>query len=75
MQGGALLEFDGNFVGMNLFWNMERPIFLPRDIILDRLNHLRASMEKILFSELMKLARCVNILLYFQFGYASSCSF
>nr|XP_034596111.1 uncharacterized protein LOC117857514 isoform X9 [Setaria viridis] len=57
MQGGALFEFDGNFVGMNIFWNMERPIFLPRDIIFDRLNNLWTSMEKILFPEMVKLAR------------------
>ncbi|XP_002443226.2 uncharacterized protein LOC8064571 isoform X3 [Sorghum bicolor] len=57
MQGGALFEFDGNFVGMNLFSNMERPIFLPRDIIFDRLNHFQTSMEKIIFPMLLKSVR------------------
>lgn len=61
MPGGALFEFDGNFVGMNIFWNMKRPIFMPRDIIFDRLNDLWTSMEKILFPEMVKLARCANI--------------
>uniref|UniRef100_K3XGP5 Uncharacterized protein n=1 Tax=Setaria italica TaxID=4555 RepID=K3XGP5_SETIT len=56
-EGGALFEFDGNFVGMNIFWNMKRPIFMPRDIIFDRLNDLWTSMEKILFPEMVKLAR------------------
>ncbi|EES15501.2 hypothetical protein SORBI_3008G003100, partial [Sorghum bicolor] len=57
MQGGALFEFDGNFVGMNLFSNMERPIFLQRDIIFDRLNHLQTSMEKIIFPVMVKSIR------------------
>jgi hypothetical protein len=63
MQGGALFEFDGNFVGMNLFSNMERPIFLQRDIIFDRLNHLQTSMEKIIFPVMVKSIRCANIFL------------
>ncbi|CAL4949063.1 unnamed protein product [Urochloa decumbens] len=57
MQGGALFEFDGNFVCMNLFSNMERPIFLPRDIIFDRLNHLQTSMEKLIFLAMVKSVR------------------
>ncbi|KAG0519896.1 hypothetical protein BDA96_08G026100 [Sorghum bicolor] len=57
MQGGALFEFDGNFVGMNLFSNMGRPLFLPRDIIFDRLNHFQTSMEKIIFPVLLKSVR------------------
>ena len=61
MQGGALFEFDGNFVGMNLFSNMKRPIFMPRDIISDRLNHLQTSMEKKTFLAMMKSVRCANI--------------
>jgi hypothetical protein len=61
MQGGALFEFDGNFVGMNLFSNMGRPIFLPRDIIFDRLNHFQTSMEKIIIPVLVKSVRCANI--------------
>uniref|UniRef100_A0A804RFE5 Uncharacterized protein n=1 Tax=Zea mays TaxID=4577 RepID=A0A804RFE5_MAIZE len=55
MQGGALFEFDGNFVAMNLFSDMERPIFLPRDIVFERLNHLRTSKEKIIFLAMLKL--------------------
>lgn len=57
MQGGALFKFDGNFVGMNLFANMARPIFLPKDIIFDRLNHLQTSMEKIIFPVMVKSVR------------------
>jgi hypothetical protein len=63
MQGGALFEFDGNFVAMNLFSDMERPIFLPRDIVFERLNHLRTSKEKIIFLAMLKLVRCANIFL------------
>lgn len=61
MQGGALFEFDGNFVGMNLLSNMESTIFLPRDIIVDRFNHLQTSMEKIIFPVMVKSVRCANI--------------
>ncbi|AQK39767.1 hypothetical protein ZEAMMB73_Zm00001d023675 [Zea mays] len=60
MQGGALFEFDGNFVAMNLFSDMERPIFLPRDIVFERLNHLRTSKEKIIFLAMLKLVRAVK---------------
>ncbi|XP_045085139.1 uncharacterized protein [Aegilops tauschii subsp. strangulata] len=32
--GGPLVDFDGNFVGMN-FYDMEQTPYLPRDIILE----------------------------------------
>ncbi|CAD6269181.1 unnamed protein product [Miscanthus lutarioriparius] len=57
MQGCALFYFYGNFFGMNLFWDMERPIFLPRSIILERLGHFHTSLKKIVFLNLVKPVR------------------
>ncbi|CAL4956027.1 unnamed protein product [Urochloa decumbens] len=57
MQGGALFDFYGNFFGMNLFWDMERPIFLPRSIILERLGHFQTSLKKSVFLDLVKPVR------------------
>ncbi|CAD6269178.1 unnamed protein product [Miscanthus lutarioriparius] len=57
MQGGALFDFYGNFFGMNLIWDMERPIFLPRSIILERLGHFHTSLKKIVFLNLVKPVR------------------
>ncbi|CAL5012475.1 unnamed protein product [Urochloa decumbens] len=54
MLGGALFGFDGTFLGMNLFSVMERTIFLPRSIIVDRLNHLQPSLQKRIFLALVK---------------------
>jgi len=36
----------GTFFGTNLFWDMERPIFLPRSIILERLGAFSYILEK-----------------------------
>uniref|UniRef100_K3XSS0 Uncharacterized protein n=3 Tax=Setaria italica TaxID=4555 RepID=K3XSS0_SETIT len=57
MQGGALFDFYGNFFGINLFWDMERPIFLPRSIILERVVHFRTSLKKSVFLNLVKPVR------------------
>ncbi|XP_022682638.1 uncharacterized protein LOC101782153 isoform X2 [Setaria italica] len=57
MQGGALYDFYGNFFGINLFWDMERPIFLPRSIILERVVHFRTSLKKSVFLNLVKPVR------------------
>ncbi|XP_066332545.1 uncharacterized protein [Miscanthus floridulus] len=48
-QGGASFDFDGNFVGMNLVLDMERPIILPRSTILERWEHLRTSPQRLVF--------------------------
>ncbi|EES16484.2 hypothetical protein SORBI_3008G002950 [Sorghum bicolor] len=57
MQGSALFDFYGNFFGMNLFWDMERPIFLPRSLILERLGQFRTSLKKSVFLNLVKPVR------------------
>ncbi|CAL5012441.1 unnamed protein product [Urochloa decumbens] len=54
MLGGALFGFDGTFLGMNLFSDMDRTIFLPRSIILERLNHLQPSLQKRIFLAMVK---------------------
>ncbi|CAL5006266.1 unnamed protein product [Urochloa decumbens] len=54
MLGGALFGFDGTFLGMNLFSDMERTIFLPRSIILERLDHLQPSLQKRIFLVMVK---------------------
>lgn len=48
---------------MNLFWDMERPIFLPRSIIFERLGHFRTSLKKSVFLNLVKPVRYANIFL------------
>nr|TKW12056.1 hypothetical protein SEVIR_5G011966v2 [Setaria viridis]TKW12060.1 hypothetical protein SEVIR_5G011966v2 [Setaria viridis] len=57
MQGGALYDFYGNFFGINLFWDMERTIFLPRSIILERVVHFRTSLKRSVFLNLVKPVR------------------
>ncbi|KAK3132545.1 hypothetical protein QOZ80_6AG0524230 [Eleusine coracana subsp. coracana] len=48
-EGGALFDFEGNFLGLNLFSDMRRSIFLPRSLIHDEPSPLRTSfLERVL---------------------------
>ncbi|WVZ54137.1 hypothetical protein U9M48_004988 [Paspalum notatum var. saurae] len=64
MQGGALFDSYGNFVGMNLFSDVERSIFLPRSIILERLGHFHTFKAKKVFLELVRPIRPTGVKLY-----------
>jgi hypothetical protein len=46
---------------LNLIWDMERPIFLPKSIILERMGHFHTSSKKSVFLNLVKLVRYANI--------------
>ncbi|CAL5002140.1 unnamed protein product [Urochloa decumbens] len=61
MQGSALFHLNGSFVGMNLFSDMERPIFMPRNIIIEHLWHLRTLQENRVFLDLVKPFRDTKI--------------
>ena len=63
MQGGALFGFDASFIGMDLFSDVQRSIFLPRSIILDRLKDLETSIKKRVFRVMLKSVRCANLFL------------
>ncbi|TVU11308.1 hypothetical protein EJB05_44884 [Eragrostis curvula] len=54
LHGGALFDLSGNFVGMNLLSYVDGSVFLPRKILMERLEHLRASRERRIISELIK---------------------
>ncbi|KAL6853958.1 hypothetical protein ACP4OV_019987 [Aristida adscensionis] len=45
LEGGALFDYDGNYVGMNLFVIMGRAFFLPLSTILNRLEHSWISIQ------------------------------
>ncbi|TVU11309.1 hypothetical protein EJB05_44885 [Eragrostis curvula] len=59
LHGGALFDFSGNFVGMNLLSYVDGSVFLPRKILMERLEHLRASRERRIISELIKEFRSI----------------
>ena len=44
LEGGPLFSFDGKFVGMNLFLDMNRAFFLPWGTILERMEHFWTSL-------------------------------
>nr|CAB3482966.1 unnamed protein product [Digitaria exilis] len=54
MLGGALFSEQWTFLGMNLLSVMGRTIFLPSDIILDRLIHFQPSLQKRIFIAMLK---------------------
>ncbi|TVU36992.1 hypothetical protein EJB05_18954, partial [Eragrostis curvula] len=56
-EGGALVDFNGNFVGMNLFMVPgEGTVFLPLALILERIEYFRTSLlRKKFFERLMNL--------------------
>ncbi|KAL6650115.1 hypothetical protein ACP70R_014339 [Stipagrostis hirtigluma subsp. patula] len=56
MKGGPLFDFDGNFVGMNLYLDMETTFFLPWRIIYEeRKNPCTFLLKKHSLSELKRL--------------------
>ncbi|KAL6652900.1 hypothetical protein ACP70R_011825 [Stipagrostis hirtigluma subsp. patula] len=58
LQGAALFDiYRGNFVGMNLFSDVEGSIFLPRSIIHERLEHLRTYPQRRVFVQLARAVR------------------
>ncbi|TVU10095.1 hypothetical protein EJB05_43603 [Eragrostis curvula] len=53
-EGGALFDVVGNFAGMNVVPSMERSLFLPKSLIIQRLQHVSTSQELIAFQRLVK---------------------
>jgi hypothetical protein len=49
--GGPLVDFDGNFVGLN-FYDMENTPYLPKGIILEFISQFNA--ERVVSAEVMK---------------------
>ncbi|KAL6853393.1 hypothetical protein ACP4OV_019422 [Aristida adscensionis] len=46
LKGGPLFDVEGNFIGLNLFAVQKRTVFLPTNIILERLEHFRLSLSR-----------------------------
>ncbi|XP_002459160.2 serine protease HTRA3 [Sorghum bicolor] len=48
-RGGPFVDFDGNFVGMNICLVTEGTLFLPEELILERLVYFRTSLRRTKF--------------------------
>ncbi|XP_062187863.1 uncharacterized protein LOC133891149 isoform X2 [Phragmites australis] len=60
-EGGPLFHFDGNFVGMNVSLVMERTVFLPWRIFIERLELVWTSRQKKKFFPDLKFLKAVRL--------------
>lgn len=60
-EGGPLFDFFGNFLGMNLLSSMGGSFFMPKDIIMERLEYFRTSLQRNAFLGWTKYLKAVMI--------------
>ncbi|CAL5009734.1 unnamed protein product [Urochloa decumbens] len=60
-EGGPLFDLFGNFLGMNLLSFMGRSLFIPKDIIMERLEYFRTSVQMNAFLGWTKYLKAVMI--------------
>ncbi|KXG37631.1 hypothetical protein SORBI_3001G100900 [Sorghum bicolor] len=58
-EGGPLFDFFGNFLGMNLLSSMGGSFFMPKDIIMERLEYFRTSLQRNAFLGWTKYLKAV----------------
>ncbi|KAK3133732.1 hypothetical protein QOZ80_6AG0540260 [Eleusine coracana subsp. coracana] len=59
-EGGPLFDFAGNIAGMNVVPSMERSLFVPKSLIIERLQHFWTSQERVAFLQWVKMLKMIR---------------